>query len=245
MRVKPFLLALAATIGAVHFHEAPSLVMQQQDPFAITRGLVGWWPLREGSGSSTQDASGKGYTGTLYNMEAGDWVAGPKGGLGALLFDGSNEYVGIPPFSEITAYPFTICAWLRSSGNIAFGLSAAADDDPLFLVALSGGTQPRLNTRDGDNSPLIEQLDWSGTVTSDTWHHVCGVWNSESSRQIYLDGSAGTSSTAGSYTVDVTHVSLGRLNRPSVSYYAGRYADPRIYSRALTAAEIAALAEGR
>lgn len=212
---------------------------------SIVRGLVGWWRFAEGSGSSTADSSGKGYHGTLYSMEPGDWVAGPLGNMGALLFDGSNEYVGIPPYSEITAYPFTICGWLRSSGSIAFGLSAAADDDPLVLVSINSGTQPRIVTRDGDNSPLIEQLDWSGTVTSDTWHHVCGVWNGASSRQIYLDGSAGTSSTAGSYTVDVTHVSLGRLNRPSVGYYAGRYADCRIYNRALSTTEIAAIAAGR
>jgi len=39
-------------------------------------GLVGYWPMNEGAGTSTEDMSGNGNTGTLLNMDESSWVDG-------------------------------------------------------------------------------------------------------------------------------------------------------------------------
>ncbi len=39
-------------------------------------GLVGYWPMNEGSGSSIADASGNNNAGTMLNMDANSWVEG-------------------------------------------------------------------------------------------------------------------------------------------------------------------------
>src|ERR1019366_5109600 len=58
-----------------------------------TTGLVGWWKLDDGSGTSAADSSGTGNTGTLTNGPA--WTTGGMNN-GALSFNGTNSYVSIP-----------------------------------------------------------------------------------------------------------------------------------------------------
>jgi len=56
-------------------------------------GLVGYWKLDEGSGSTSVDSSGQGNDGTLSPATGGQdkWVTGKRGN--ALNFDGSNDYI--------------------------------------------------------------------------------------------------------------------------------------------------------
>ena len=57
---------------------------------APTDGLVGYWPMDEGSGTIAHDISGSGNNGTINGAS---WVAGNPpagGGSGALQFDGKK-----------------------------------------------------------------------------------------------------------------------------------------------------------
>ena len=53
-----------------------------------TNGLVGWWKLDDGSGTSAMDSSGNGNTGTLNNSPT--WTTSGMNG-GALTFNGTNQ----------------------------------------------------------------------------------------------------------------------------------------------------------
>jgi len=45
-------------------------------PTSIHAGLVAWWELNEGSGTTVADASGNGYSGTLQGNPPPMWVRG-------------------------------------------------------------------------------------------------------------------------------------------------------------------------
>ena len=70
-------------------------------------GPVGWWPLDEGPGTNTADASGNGNDGALTNGPT--WVTGIFSN--ALSFDGINDqYVQAQPTGTVNG-TFTVAAW--------------------------------------------------------------------------------------------------------------------------------------
>ena len=107
------ILSIVVATGAILLLQAP-----------VRAGLVSYWSLDEGSGSTATNAVSGGGNGTLYNMEAGDWIAGYDGTGYALDFDGSNEYVGVPNNSVLealggtsTGLPFTASARLKTTNT--------------------------------------------------------------------------------------------------------------------------------
>ena len=52
-----------------------------------------WLRFDEKNGTEASDSSGKGHTGTLFQMDDEDWVEGKFGN--ALHFDGVNDFVGL------------------------------------------------------------------------------------------------------------------------------------------------------
>jgi prepilin-type N-terminal cleavage/methylation domain-containing protein len=108
-------------------------------------GLVGYWPMDEGTGATTQDASGNGNTGTATGTLP--YYAAGKVGPYAGNFDGSTDYVKIswPMSPDITnsiqSGLVTFCAWINPSsasgefGVIGVGSSASYG---LNLAIVSG-----------------------------------------------------------------------------------------------------------
>src|SRR5205814_7946135 len=76
-------------------------------------GLVGWWKLDDGTGTTALDSSGYGDNGTLSNGPA--WTSGPL--VGSLSFDGLNDYVSCPIASIYdfdATNNFTIAMWINA-----------------------------------------------------------------------------------------------------------------------------------
>jgi len=81
---------------------------------AVSSGLKANWRFEEGSGTSAQDSTGNGYTGTLVNGPT--WATAGKEGK-ALSFDGVNDKVTYSP--AIAGHPFTVCLWAKQNGSAA------------------------------------------------------------------------------------------------------------------------------
>ena len=225
-------------------------------------GLVGCWKLDETSGTTTAaDSSGNGNNGTLVNMDpATDWVAGQIGG--ALDFDGLDDYVNLGIDSSLnfgSSEPFTVAAWVkttetygmivsfRSSTNdgpvidLAVGYEGGADDPgkAMILVRQDGGSGGYANVK-------------GGSVNDGQWHHMAAVRGSGSTIELFLDGvSQGTDSgteSGGAITTNLRAIGSERrwvsdvFGTADQRYLAGTIDDVRIYSRALSADEIAQLA---
>ncbi len=80
--------------------------------------LLAWWRFNEGTGTLAGDSSGYHKTGTLFNMENGDWVGGtpflPSNPY-SLSFDGIEEYVGADFSHGEGITEFTISLWANTT----------------------------------------------------------------------------------------------------------------------------------
>ncbi|MHC4503117.1 MAG: LamG domain-containing protein, partial [Planctomycetota bacterium] len=204
------------------------------------RGLVAHWPLDERDGTKARDVSGNGHHGTLHGAPA--WQ--PDGGRvdGALRFGGGDQYVdcGKAPGS---AAALTVAFWMKPASR-----HTGAPVDKLALGA--GGAGWTLKVRAGGALCFVvgslakkRSLAIPSGYSVGMWAHVaCTYQNGEA--KLYLNGTEKGSRSGIKETVKdaVTGLYMGR---PSVTWRGERFTglldDVRVYDRALSAAEVAAL----
>lgn len=203
-------------------------------------GLIGHWPLHEWSGRAN-DLSGNGNHGAVEGGVA-QGVAG-VGGLTAYSFDGSSGRVdyGSNPVGGEQA--ITVSLWVRfDSLNLQQGASDLLfggrpnNDDVIEISQNQGGWQ---FTMEHDTTRALLQ---AGSVDTGKWYHVAMVFDAPE-LEGFVDGtSAGTETGPGSVSDSVG--TLYSAYHPTQSVYADcAIADVRLYTRALSAAEVATLHE--
>jgi prepilin-type N-terminal cleavage/methylation domain-containing protein len=213
----------------------------------LGRGLVGYWPMDEGQGSTsgvsqTADISGTGNSGTWYGTASGTngYYSQGKIGSWAGTFNGVNDYVTITSQTNIPfgTTPRTITAWINPTSYpasndeffLSYGSGSAATGTGIGFGIAPGGY---LNV-DTQNSRYTSSF----IVPLNTWHFVVMTYPGSGNITLYLDGQ----SQSGSVTLNTVQGSfyLGQWQSGSLSY-PGILDDVRIYNRALSAAEIQTL----
>jgi hypothetical protein len=228
-----------------------------------SRDSVGWWKLDETSGLTAADSSGYGNNGTLVNGPTWNPAGGRIGG--ALVFDGTDDYVNLGTASSLNfgSYaPFTVAAWVKTTDNYGMIVSfrSSTDGGPVIDLAVGydggGADDPGkamiLVRQDGDVGTYAHVK--GGSVKDGLWHHLAVVRGSGSTIELFLDGvSQGTASdtySGGAITTDLRAIGSERrwvndgYGTSDQRYLAGTIDDVRIYGRALSAGEIAALYSG-
>jgi hypothetical protein len=199
----------------------------------ITDGLIARWTFDEGAGT-TAASTPTNYQGTLTNMESGDWVAGKFGT--ALLFDGSNEYVTVADNSALEGFSSaTWCAWVRRAGSGGSGFGRVVDKSD--AVTLNTDSSARAAITIGTSSAYS-----ANSSLGTGWTHVCANYTG-ASIQMYVAGAASGSSVARSGSTPTNTYALVFGNRPAADRgWDGTIDDVRVYTPALSAAQIAQLA---
>ncbi len=103
-------------------------------------GLIAYWSLNDGVGTTTADGSGNGLDGslqgTLTGANAWEWIYGPQApfrtGMYALMFDGEDDYVNVTHNAALDATDVTIEAWVYPLEN--------STEDGLRTVVFKGET---------------------------------------------------------------------------------------------------------
>lgn len=210
-------------------------------------GIVAHWALDEGTGTVATDSSGQGHDGQLTG---GTWIGDGRFGGGLRLTAGDSA--AVPAFPDATP-SFTVATWLRLSQE------QLAMDDALWVAILgnenfgAGGWQLNIDNR--LPRPRFDFAYWSSPlmgylfvececVEVDRWIHLAAVVDAEANRvTLYKDGAVGDQETRPSEiaTGDST-LYFGRWNM-SGRLLSGDLDDIAIWSRALTADEVAALAQ--
>ncbi|MHC4740664.1 MAG: LamG domain-containing protein [Planctomycetota bacterium] len=205
---------------------------------APTSNLAGWWKLDDGTGTTAQDSSGRGNTGTLTNMDpASDWVEGLIGG--ALHFDGTDDYVdcGNNPSLQITGTAISISAWMKLDvpedwSAIAMKTTTGDWADGYGLYAQASSVNFYVGSYNLDAAKSF--------VADNLWHHVVGTYDGSNVR-IWVDGVEGSSFA---YTGNISNadhsLELGR-GADDAYNFAGTLDDIRVYNAALTEADIVSL----
>ena len=180
-----------------------------------------------GSGTTWTDISGNGNHGTLING-----VGFTSSNNGALVFDGTNDYVSTPIDADLQAMPSTSWSgWFKRTGTSSnwqciFGMEDGGWDRALFIKA------------NGYNLSMGASSEWQtgASASPSAWNHVVVIYDNGTMR-FYLNGveyttgtSEGNHSSNGTFTIGA--------NQTGGIRYGGIIAQVLVYDRALTTAEV-------
>jgi hypothetical protein len=223
---------------------------------ACDDSLIGWWRLDEGSGSSATDDSAS--AACVRNDQAGilvggaTWTTGHRGA--AVAFDGSTGVVAVQPAdgSALWNYPtvpLTMTAWIRPD---AAGIDSAAatavartHEDYRFqdfwLGLVNGNPRCAIHDEYGEGPTAIAR------APVNTWTHLACSYGLDGLIQVYVNGNlAATASTSQLLGPIPTRILIGASeveNSTVLDYFSGAIDDVHIWNRALTSAEIRAIAQ--
>jgi hypothetical protein len=246
--------------GSVDFADVCLLAKRWGESNAKSNYLIrGHWRMDEMCGTEALDESMHERTGTFVNMDDSAWVEGKVGG--ALEFDGVDDYVRVYGWKGILGGAARTCtAWIKVDGvtnanravmswgndNTGGSWLVMLDDGGLgypgaLRVAVAGGTVAgKKNLNDG------------------RWHHIAVVLDSDGTPDVsevllYVDGAKEVLDFSSPAAIDTgsanggmtsNDVRIGAWYRAgSEMFFDGLIDEVRIYDRALSAYEIAELAQ--
>ncbi|HEV2201985.1 MAG TPA: LamG-like jellyroll fold domain-containing protein [Bryobacteraceae bacterium] len=199
----------------------------------ITSGLVAEWKFNEGSGNHAYDASGNVNTATLFNPT---WWTSNYGTTA--WFGGANSYGSVAESASLEATnQLTVAFWLRPSAN--------ANTDPRVIsklydwdVKLNGANRyPQFSA-----GTQYATLNYSLPLI--TWHHVVFTFSAGVVKG-YVDGVPvpflANTFTGTSALAQYMYGLYLATDSSQTNSYIGSLNDVRIYDRALSDADVAAL----
>ncbi len=225
-------------VWAYHLGFIPSAVavaqfdLQQTGPQFPLLGLVGYWPMNEGGGSTVNDESGSGWNGQL---SGGSWTAGWDGQ--GLRFNGSGDQVVVshqPGMAFADSDSFTLSAWVDADGHQggwAGLVTHSRDQSPWYGLWISAWDVWTF----GGSSNLY------GSSIDTGWQHLSLVQDGPGGvRRLYLNGELVASGAAQAATGggDLRFGGAGGVSE----FFSGVLDEVRLYNRALDSQELLTLA---
>ena len=222
---------------------------------SVSEGLIGYWRFEESSGNSATDSSGKGNTGTLgsgFNF-TGNSVTGKVGQ--ALKFNGTSHYVSCASSTVLNVSQLTIAAWVRpttlvdDSGSMRTILSRfdSAGSGSAEPYGLRVGNITKLPLFQWDNSGfrvVSAPVSTANQVLESEWTHLAFTVNASLDATFYRNGVAsGNSILPAALASGTRKLYIGGFYDGSLGSWSGDLDEVRLYNRALSAAEVKALAD--
>jgi hypothetical protein len=218
--------------------------------------LVGWWKLDEGSGDTATDLSRSSNDGTIINASSGGlgaggsvWVVDPERGT-VISFNGDDAAGAIVDTDMIIP-----ALALESDFSWAFWAKQDADQElnnDTILGNRYGGTPtpgsgqfikftPQRFEFYNDDPDYLQGINYT-SIPTDVWiHHA--VVKDGTSLTYYRNGEVVGSNTI-TKTMDPNPFGMGGDATNSVERWRGYMSDVRLYTKALSAAEVLGAMEG-
>ena len=197
------------------------------------------WTFNEGSGVTAGDSSGNGNVATLEN--GAGWAAGQV--LGGMSLDGANDYAQVADAATLHGNNYTLAVWIRSTNmaglHVVLSKPYGTGTDNSYILYLDNGRLTFHTT--AFNGHIVHATALSVNV----WYHVAVVKEGTATRMYVNGAQVGTANTApATVSYDSHALLLGAENDGAgpAYFFAGRLDEGRVYTRALSAAEIGALA---
>ena len=201
-----------------------------------------WYKMNEGSGTTTADASGNGFTGTITGAT---WTTGMEG-TGGLAFNGtSSRYVSIPALN-LNSNTVTIAGWVKRSGtqNASSGIVFTRASSAACGLHFGSANELRYTWNDAGST-----YNWnSGLVPPDGQWTFVALVITPTDGTLYLQPLGGSMTSATNPVANtaaafngVTRIGGDSLN--TARYINASVDDVRIYNASLSAGEIASLAK--
>lgn len=211
----------------------------------VPDGLIAYWPCDEGAGTVAVDPVG-GNDGAL--MGGPIWGPGVHGK--SLAFDGVDDHIAIPDL--YLAGDFTVAAWVRLRGvldhsQVLLGKEDSANVNfsnarPTLYSGRSGPAPDGSGSADRPWDPVFGVT----RIQPDTWTHMA-ITRRGGGLALYLGGKADAIGTWNDpFPINRIGRGLQLIGfQRRTGYLQGNIDEVRIYDRALTAAEMAALVDAR
>ena len=223
--------------------------VRDQPPTGATRlgdGLVLYCPLNDSEGTAVHDSVSDKTIGAVVGPAA--WTEGRQ--VGALAFDGEATYVDLGDAVRFERTdPFSYGAWIYLEGEGGGAALSRMDDANAyrgFDLFLAGRAVEVHIVSQWPSDALHCRM--VGEVVPGEWHHVFVTYDGSSQAsgiKLYLDGQLSEVNVTQDHLtgtiVTEKPFHIGRRN-PS-GFFHGRIDDVRVYNRALSAAEVAQVAQ--
>ncbi len=198
---------------------------------------VASWGFDEKTGTTANDSSGHGNTGTLTNGPT--WTQGKN--AQAIKFDGVDDYVNVPSATNMTpATSISFGAWIKSNPNGIYGSGSNAG---IIAKKSSWGglwipTNGGLITARITNSSAVSVTNGITTLIPGAWTHVFVVADASTSTiYYYINGRVFTTAAYnGTLQVGTDALTIGQQ---AGEYFNGTIDDVKIYDYARTASQVA------
>lgn len=225
-------------MGAYGGTPEASMSIGQLPPLPPPKPLA-HWKLDETEGNIAHDDTGR-YHSSLNGNPVWQTTEGKIDG--ALAFDGVDDYVSTPFILNARYTTLSVFAWIKGGepGQMIISQTNGTGFGATWLCAdTQGGT---LMTSLMDPQPVLVS---ESVITDGQWHHIGLVWDG-SIRCLYVDGAeVAKDISVLSYAVPCDgglHIGAGKeLN--TGTFFSGLIDDIHIYGVALSAEEVASLAQ--
>lgn len=246
----------SGTSGATSSSSSSSSSSGDADPGApadlltcTANGLLAYWKIDEGTGSIVKDCGPNKVNGTLT---AGlSWVMGRNGKGSALEFSGDSA-----PGANLLALDPSTASALQTTGALTVSLWIFKVTDPRGSMIGRAQSQQRTawalayennviraSMRDQNTLDVRAEI---RNVAPMTWHHVAMVFRPSTALEIWHNGGLADASDrmVPAATPDYGALKIGHIDDPTDAFghLNGRIQHVRLFGRALSAAEIAVLA---
>ena len=227
--MKSLLLTAVTTLGLT------AATMAQNVPsYVPTNELTSWWPFN----GTAADESGNGNNGTLLNPTlSSDRFSNPNS---AVYFNQISDII-CTSISVDNPQDFSISLWFKtnSGGGWIFGLDNGQCDhifnwDRYLSINSNGNLDFRIFTTGSQNVNITSNI----TYNDNQWHH-CVYGLSNSTMQLYVDGSLVANSDIGVVASNYQgYWRVGGLGGVTVPSFIGQIDDIGLWNRALNEQEI-------
>ena len=193
-------------------------------------GLVGYWMLDEGSGTTAYDSSGYDNHGTIYGATWADGKAGK-----ALSFDGVDDYVSVPDSASLDiTNEITIEAWIMKPDYTNGWILNKESSYNLEIAGGDNSIECNLKEQDGPGHTFF----FGGNFPPNVWTHVAMTYDGNFLKA-YLNGDElGRRSLTITIETSTSDLLIGRRLLGTPNYFKGIIDEVRVYNRALSEEEI-------
>jgi hypothetical protein len=215
--------------------------------------LHGYWKFDEGAGTTVLDASnnGAGYENNLITTNA-TWVPGKTGN--ALRYSGSpGSYSYSTSRGVDTSQSFTVSAWAKLEDLTTFQavVGQSATNKPAFQMRYSPDVKAWIfgvNRMEAAGTITDWAYQPDSVTTTGVWTLVTGVYDNDTKQvKLYVDGKFVKATPFEGVPWDATgHVTVGANDYSGNPrhFFNGTIDNVQMWQRALTASQVAGLADG-
>lgn len=215
--------------------------MTQAGPVDLKKGLVGHWKMDEGEGKVLLDHSGKKNNATIVDPSGVSWVKGKEQLAIRIVTTGKRHYSNVSHNSSINlTKAVTISAWIKPEVKANKVIVSKSPDGYELSTTKDGKIEFWINREsNGGKYRLLSVEDYP----TGGWTHVAGTFDGSTS-VIYINGVADYSAGYGPQAIKTNRNPLTIGARGTGNRWEGELDEIRVYDRALSSKEIAALVTG-